>query len=68
MENIITEDIINETHRELDIIRKNIEMENHKNKNKNRCSDYIEEALIINTSINSIDKEVIECISHNVGM
>ncbi|AOP31878.1 hypothetical protein BI079_gp188 [Volepox virus] len=58
------EDIINETCRELEEIRQIIEMENNKNKNKNKnnysCSEYKE--ALINTSSESMDKEVIECI------
>ncbi|QED21288.1 hypothetical protein [Borealpox virus] len=64
------EDIMNEIDREKDEIRKNVKMENNKNINKNHSSEYIREALVINTSSNSdsIDKEVIECISQDVGM
>ncbi|AKJ93817.1 hypothetical protein RCNV-85A-173 [Raccoonpox virus] len=66
MDTDANEDIVNEIDREKDeIIKiiKIIEMENHKN--KNRCSEYVTEDLIINTS-DSIDKEVIECISYNI--
>ncbi|AAF34080.1 TB11R [Vaccinia virus Tian Tan] len=64
------EDIINEIDREKEEILKNVEIENNKNINKNHPSGYIREALVINTSSNSdsIDKEVIECICHDVGI
>ncbi|UPV00439.1 hypothetical protein (Cop-B11R) [Cowpox virus] len=64
------EDIMNEIDREKEEILKNVEMENNKNIKKNHPSEYIREALVINTSSNSysIDKEVIECISQNVGI
>ncbi|QEM24907.1 CPXV205 protein [Cowpox virus] len=64
------EDIMNEIDREKEEILKNVEMENNKNIKKNHPSEYIREALVINTSSDSdsIDKEVIECISHNVGI
>ncbi|AGY98930.1 CPXV205 protein [Cowpox virus] len=64
------EDIMNEIDREKEEILKNVEMENNKNINKNHPSEYIREALVINTSSDSdsIDKEVIECISHDVGI
>nr|CAG7621616.1 serine-threonine kinase [Ectromelia virus]CAG7621682.1 serine-threonine kinase [Ectromelia virus]CAG7621712.1 serine-threonine kinase [Ectromelia virus]CAG7621752.1 serine-threonine kinase [Ectromelia virus]CAG7621796.1 serine-threonine kinase [Ectromelia virus] len=64
------EDIMNEIDREKEEILKNVEMENNKNINKNHPSKYIREALVINTSSNSdsIDKEVIECISQDVGI
>ncbi|ADZ24197.1 hypothetical protein CPXV_AUS1999_867_194 [Cowpox virus] len=64
------EDIMNEIDREKEEILKNVEIENNKNINKNHPSEYIREALVINTSSNSdsIDKEVIECISHDVGI
>ncbi|AAY97578.1 unknown [Monkeypox virus] len=63
------EDIMNEIDREKEIL-KNVEIENNKNINKNHPSEYIREALVINTSSNSdsIDKEVIEYISHDVGI
>ncbi|AGJ92216.1 hypothetical protein VACV_TT11_250 [Vaccinia virus] len=64
------EDIINEIDREKEEILKNVEIENNKNINKNHPNEYIREALVINTSSNSdsIDKKVIECISHDVGI
>ncbi|ABH08301.1 HSPV188 [Horsepox virus] len=64
------EDIINEIDREKEEILKNVEIENNKNINKNHPNEYIREALVINTSSNSdsIDKEVIECICHDVGI
>ncbi|ABD97764.1 unknown [Taterapox virus] len=64
------ENIMNEIDREKEKILKNVEMENNKNINKNHPSKYIREALVINTSSNSdsIDKEVIECISQDIGM
>ncbi|AAM13644.1 CPXV205 protein [Cowpox virus] len=64
------EDIMNEIDREKEEILKNVEMENNKNIKKNHPSEYIREALVINTSSDSdsIDKEVIECISQNVGI
>ncbi|AUL80659.1 hypothetical protein [Vaccinia virus] len=72
MDTVVTNvaDSINEIDREKEEIPKNVEIENNRNINKNHPSGYISEALVINTSSNSdsIYKEVIECIWHDVGI